>query len=263
VVGNLGLGAAVRYAVQRVRGTWASDKRLLTLSSKYAKHPLKCRTHTSDFQVFTQVFVEREYSCLDDLREAGLIIDCGANVGYSSAYFLSRFPHSRLIAVEPDPGNFELLRQNLAPYGSSARALRAAVWSHPAELAFVRSPYRDGREWTRQVRECRPGEGGEITAVGVERLLRESRCERISLLKVDIEGAESEVFARGYESWIDRVDALVIELHDDSCFGACSTVFASAIRGRGFAVTRCGELTVCRRPAPAGPSGGGGDRGEG
>jgi FkbM family methyltransferase len=217
------------------------------LKSEHARYPLRCRPHSSDPLVFDQIFIEREYSCLDDMTAAGLIIDCGAYVGYSSAYFLTRFPGCKLIAVEPDPANFEMLCQNLAPYSDAALAIPAAVWSRPARLAFSQTPYRDGKEWSRHVRECGLGETGDLRAEDIGSVLSQSGHERISILKMDIEGAEAQVFSENYESWIDYVDNIVIELHDDSAFGNASTVFTKAIAGRGFTVSRCGELTVCKR----------------
>jgi FkbM family methyltransferase len=160
---------------------------------------------------------------------------------------LSRFPAGHLLSIEPDPGNFEVLRANLAPYGDAARLLRSAVWSHPTGLVLSRDPYRDGMEWTRQVRECRPGELPDLVAVDIGSVLRQFPGERISILKMDIEGAERVVFGSNYETWIDLVDNIVIELHDDSVFGDCTATFATAIAGRGFSVARHGELTVCRR----------------
>jgi FkbM family methyltransferase len=224
----------------------AADGELLILSTAHARYPLHCRPHTSDADVFRQMFGVRELSCLDDLGGTGLILDCGANVGYASAYFLSRFPGSQVIAVEPDRDNFRLLELNLAPYAGSATLVRSAVWSQPARLTFTELPYRDGREWARQVRECRPDEEGFL-AVDVGSLLASSGHERIFILKVDVEGAEAAVFGANYESWIDRVDNIVIELHDDSYFGDCSSVFSRAIAGRGFSVTRHQLLTVCKR----------------
>ena len=47
---------------------------------------------------------------LDPPVEPRFILDCGANVGYTSAYLLTRFPTAFLIAIEPDPGNAEILR---------------------------------------------------------------------------------------------------------------------------------------------------------
>lgn len=227
----------------------ASGKLVITLRSKTAKNPLKCRVNTSDLHVFRQIFIEREYSCLDDVLGVGLVIDCGANVGYSSAYFLSRHPDCDLIAVEPDPENFEILKFNLLPYGTSVKMLRSAVWSHPTKLELSKAKYRDGHEWTRQVQECAHGEEPSLFAVDIPTILRESGYSRISILKIDIEGAEAVLFSKNYEAWIDQVDNLVIELHDDSSFGNATEIFERAIDGRGFSVRRCGELTVCKRTA--------------
>jgi FkbM family methyltransferase len=220
---------------------------LLTLRTELARHPLLCRPGSSDGNVYHQIFVEREYACVDDLKDVNFILDCGGNVGYSAAYMLSRFPASHLLSIEPDPGNFEILRANLAPYGDAARLLRSAVWSHPAGLVLSTAPYRDGMEWTRQVRECKPGERPDLLAVDIDTVLQQFPGERISILKMDIEGAEGVVFGANYETWLDRVDNIVIELHDDSVFGNCTAAFMAATSGRGFSVTLHGELTVCRR----------------
>jgi FkbM family methyltransferase len=195
-----------------------------------------------------QIFVDLEYSCFDSLEGGGLVIDCGANVGYSSAYFLTRFPRCEVVAIEPDPENYAMLVRNLAPYGARAKTIRGGVWSHQTSLKLVAQAYRDGSEWTRQVVECPPDEGDSLPATSIGDVLRESGRDRIFVLKMDIEGAEGVVFAKGFEPWLDRTDNLAIELHDDSTFGCCSEVFHRAIAGKPFRVSRSGELTVCQRP---------------
>ena len=99
-----------------------------------ALHPLHVRSGTSDIGVFSQIFIEQEYACLDDLKGVEFVVDCGANVGYSSAYFLSRFPNCHVVAIEPDPNNFAMLQRNMAPYGNRVKTIQAGVWSqlpHP------------------------------------------------------------------------------------------------------------------------------------
>jgi FkbM family methyltransferase len=245
----IGVRRAALFSTHSVRPF--AKPRLYRLSTPYAAHPLACRPSTSDFDVFTEMFIEREYSAIDDLENVDLIIDCGANVGYSAAYLLTRFPHAELIAVEPDSGNFEVMETNLQPYGDRATGLHAAVWSHPAKLAIVDEPYRDGRSWAIQVREAEPHEPFDAEGLDVGTLLARSRHERISILKMDIEGAEAVVFSSNYETWLDAVDTLVIELHDDSSFGPASAVFERAIAGRGFEISHIhslgGELTICKR----------------
>ena len=247
LAGILGYRGMLTYVRRRRQMRSETDKAPRTLRSRDAKFPLWFRPHSSDWAVFGQIFLEREYACLNDLPNVGLVLDCGANVGYSSAYFLSRFPTCRVMAVEPDPENFAILERNLVNYGDRAKAIRAGVWSHPTRLTLSETPYRDGREWARQVRECRADEPGGLPAVDIGTLLAESGEDRISLLKVDIEGAEAVVFADPSAAWLDKVDTLVIELHDDSSFGECTPIFEKAIAGRGFTLSRSGELTVCKR----------------
>jgi len=242
-VTNLGLIQTIVYLFQRLRRHVLAKDDSFVLVTKRALHPLKCRAGTSDLDVFGQIFVHREYRCLDDIADARLIIDCGANVGYSSAYFLTHFPASTVICVEPDPGNYRALESNLCPYKERVKALQCAVWSGNTGLVISEALFGDGREWARTVREARPGEEPTISAIDIGTLIRESGHERVSVLKIDVEGAEEIIFSSNYADWIDLVDNLVIELHGQRC----ESLFHAAIAGRGYSISRCDELTVCKK----------------
>jgi FkbM family methyltransferase len=247
LISKLGLRGAIEYRL--LKKCDKSSRAVHILHLRRTTHPLSIRANSSDIGVFDQIFIEAEYACLNELVDIRLIVDLGANVGYSSAYFLSHFPEAQVIAVEPDPTNFALLERNMSPYGNRVRTVHAGIWSHPTRLVIRNTPYRDGGEWTRQVQECGATEKGDIEGVDLDTLLKRSGHERISLLKIDIEGAEAVIFAQNYKSWIDKVSTIVIELHDDSAFGEASDVFFSAIRGLGFQVARSGELTICSKRA--------------
>ena len=216
---------------------------LKNIETPLSLYPLVYREGTSDLASFHQIFIQREYSCLDDLDDPKLVLDLGANVGYSAAYFLTRFPDCQVISVEPDPDNFAVLQRNLAPFGERSRVLQAAVWSHPVALKLSEAPFGDGREWSRHVRECQDDETAEFETVDVASLLEQSGHSVISVLKVDIEGAERIVFGSHFESWIGCVHNIVIELHGEEC----ARVFFSALRGQPFQISSCGELAVCKR----------------
>lgn len=196
------------------------------------------------------MFVHREYACLDALTNVRTIIDCGANVGYSTAYLLTRFPQATVMSVEPDHANFELLKRNTAAYGKRVQLIESAVWSHPAilRMAPVQS-YRDGREWSRQVCECAPGEIG-FTAWDLNQLIEKSGSPRVDLLKIDIEGAEAVVFTGNYQAWLPRVDTVVIELHDDSMFGDGKILVKRVMAKAGFRETEANELSIFQRAGP-------------
>lgn len=240
---NLGAPQTVLFFLQRLRHRSARPGQPFVVRSKMAHFPLAARALTSDLDVFGQIFVQREYRCLDGVPSAHLVIDCGANVGYSAAYFLSRYPTSSVICVEPDPDNFAALESNLRPYDGRVKAVRAGVWSEPSGLVISEETSGDGREWARTVRPARAGEAATIAAVDIGTLVRESGHDRVSILKIDVEGAEEFIFAGACDRWLGKVDNLVIELHGERC----ERIFHDAIAGQGFSVSRCDELTVCTR----------------
>ncbi|MBX3084122.1 MAG: FkbM family methyltransferase [Anaerolineae bacterium] len=242
---SLGWLPAAEYVFQRVRTKLIHDPTPYRLYSRLLDHALECRPYTSDVDVFRELLINQQYALVNDLSEADLIIDCGANVGFSTAYFLSRYPSAQVIAIEPDPGNFKQLQANVAAYGSRCRAIQAGVWSDSVGLVMSDEPYGDGREWARQVRVARPDETPTIKAVDIETLMRESGRPEISILKVDIERAEAAVFGANYQGWIDNVRNIIIELHDDEC----RRVFMQAIAGQPFVISEHAELTLCRSQA--------------
>lgn len=245
---RLGVASALRYDVQRLRRALGIAPPTVQLTARRSRYPMSARPSSTDFTVFGQTFVSEPYACLDDLAGVDFIVDCGANVGFASVFLLSHFPRASLFALEPDPANFEILQRNLAPYGSRAHAELAGVWSHETLLRIEERPYRGGGAWARQVRECAPGEASDIRALDIPSILTRSGRERISILKMDIEGSECVVLsAPNVGDWLGRVDCLAIELHDDTHFGACTDVFQRVIAEQPFSIERSGELTVCRR----------------
>jgi hypothetical protein len=54
---------------------------------------------------------------------------------------------------------------------------------------------------------------GEVQGVTVDTIMKEQGIDHVDILKIDIEGAEREVF-RDPSSWLRKVDALIIELHE-------------------------------------------------
>jgi len=226
---------------------------------------LTVRAATSDYGVFKQIFLEREYAPLDDIEDPRLIVDCGANVGYSSAYFLSRFPGARVIAVEPDPANVEICRRNLAGYGDRAVVLAKAVWPRSTRLTLLHygdlgdcgesgvqvcesSAANGGSEWPEHVHRGPnpPVPSGEVDAESITAITRMAGGIPIDLLKMDIEKAELEIFRDPDREWLSNVRNIAIELHGS----AARDAFADALRPYRHDSMESGELTICRNIAP-------------
>jgi FkbM family methyltransferase len=197
------------------------------------------RPRTSDIDVFRQIFVEQEYSFLDDVADVRTIIDCGANIGCSSRWFLEMHQRARVVAVEPDPANVAQLKLNLAPFAARAIIIQGAVWSHTSSLIVVRGVFGDGREWATQVRKCGVNELPDLSGHSMSDLVSMFEEPTVDILKIDIEGAEEQVFGRGDLSWVSRVRTAVIEIHAQVNKDLIYRAFPEGLYTRA----RSGELT--------------------
>ena len=222
----------------------------IQLKPKNARYPLRMRTgKSSDREVLDQIFIRPEYEPIA-LVNPTTIIDLGANVGYSSAYFLSRYPSAKVIALEPDHDNFLICRRNLEPFGARATVLHGAAWPERRVLVVKKGVFADGREWATQV--CPPTDFGTddplVQAYDIDSLIALTHSREVDLLKIDIEKSEQELFSRNTDAWMPKIRNICIELHDEEC----EATFFSALSKYAYESSRSGELTICRnlRPVP-------------
>jgi FkbM family methyltransferase len=208
--------------------------------------PVVLRDAGSDLEVFRQVFCEQELSCVASLTNVKTIVDAGANIGLSVVYLASRFPESIIIAVEPDPANYAMLLRNTESLGSRVHCVNAAVWSECGKLSLNPVAYRDGSFWSKQfIPVVDSSESQSMAAVTIDELMSRHGLTGIDLLKIDIEGAEGEVFRCG-GAWLANTRAIVIELHDDTVFGPATVHFQEKTAGQ-FRLSHLGERVFAVR----------------
>lgn len=237
------------YRLGALRGplTWGRFKlggELVAVRLPQYAGPIHVRPGTSDVWTFEKIFVSREYdlSFLHRPLNPQTIIDVGANVGYASIFFARQFPNARIIALEPQEANFALLQRNTAPY-PNVTTLQAALWPRPGSLT-IENPGDEA--WAFRVGEAAESNSGAIRGISMPQIMAEYGLTTIDLLKIDIEGAEKEVFQQGCETWLAKTQVLVIELHDWMRDG-CATAFYRATSNFPFRHYTSGENTILAR----------------
>jgi FkbM family methyltransferase len=133
------------------------------------------------------------------------IIDGGANIGMSAIYFKHLYPGARVLAFEPDPAVCSVLLANCATFGLSDVELhQEALWVRSDSSTFLREPSSLGG---------RLDSGAAKGDVEVStRRLRDLLDQKTALLKLDIEGAETEVLEDCGDT-LRNVDHLFVEYH--------------------------------------------------
>jgi FkbM family methyltransferase len=203
---------------------------LFCLRRSDLRHPLYLRIPSSDTFTYKQVFLDHEYDFgVND--QPRVIVDAGANIGLASVLFANRYPSAKIIAIEPESSNFELLKMNVAPY-DNVIPLQAALWNRNEEINLV-DPGRGKWGFMTAQKNLDSAAASAVChtvrAMTVDRLLAEQNIDSIDILKIDIEGAEKEVF-NDTSAWIGRVGAIIIELHERMKAG-CNRTFYRGSEG--------------------------------
>jgi FkbM family methyltransferase len=225
-----------------LRGLIVYVRLKLHLTKKFnvagVRFPLSMRPTHTDRITFKEIFIKREYDVkLPSSLDVKVIIDAGANIGFTSVFFANRYPQARIFSIEPDPENFEILSLNTAPY-KNVSIVKSALWNkketiHTVDRGFgKRGIMVDKTEGTHS-----------LQAIAIQDLIYEYNFGSIDILKMDIEGSEKEVFSSDYDVWLSKTNCLIIELHDRMKKGCSKAVF-EALSKYDFSLSIQGENLV-------------------
>lgn len=204
------------------------------------RHPLLLTTTISDLHNYHEIAKDRVYDLpreLDEEIDGRAIFDLGAYIGTSAAYFATRYPRSPVLAVEPNPRNYRLLQANAANYGDQISPRFAAVGLNNEPVGMM-SHSPDNRSHMSNVfsSDYDANGNGSQPARGVtpEDLVSTLGNEdRVGVLKVDIEGAETQLFGSTMiDPLLARTDILMIETHENFEIGQGSSQIVAEAAGR-------------------------------
>jgi FkbM family methyltransferase len=135
------------------------------------------------------VFCRDDYAT--DPTRAFFFWDIGANVGFASAYFLSRHPKSRVCCFEPDETNLPWLKRNLAAFGSRATIINQAVATTSGEIVLYRA--ETGKHSSLQANDIATVPQ-KVACSGFGDVLAEPAPDALqTVVKLDVEGLEEEL----------------------------------------------------------------------
>jgi len=208
---------------------------------------------SSDPLAFRQVLLQRDYGqVLDWFCQSGAskdiktVLDVGANIGCSALFFCLRLPAPDIFCLEPDESNYARLQLNLSLNpGLGIRSFQAALWTRSGSLNCPQD-LRDGNEWG-----CRFIEGAipsvskprTVAAINITELQEMSGFGQVDFLKLDIEGAEADLFKSDpFLLFLrDKVRCLAVEVHEEFIkIGETRSILSSL----GFQTTVISEF-VC------------------
>jgi FkbM family methyltransferase len=166
---------------------------------------IRYRLNKGDLHAIREIWFQECYR-LPFSDPAGVLLDLGANIGMTSLWLAKKYPLTHVIAVEPDPANAALARQNLAANGIAANVLEAAIGPADGSGRFAASEHSISGKMSE--------EGVPVPVVSVGTIIQKFAVRNFALVKIDIEGGEQPLFD-GAADWLQHVDAIIIEFHPE------------------------------------------------
>jgi FkbM family methyltransferase len=175
-----------------IRGVWVLDRINIKRRSSInlIGYHITFLGEASFRYLFAEIFVNEVYLFETD-TDKPVIFDCGSNIGMSVLFFKKLYPYANITAFEPDPSTFAVLDKNIKDNVlSGVTAHQVALGGRDGMVDFYRDD--DEKSSSLLMSTLRNRHKGRHIKVPIKRLSSFVDSE-IDLLKIDIEGAETDL----------------------------------------------------------------------
>tara|TARA_R110002073_G_scaffold335986_1_gene529733 strand:- start:3284 stop:3805 length:522 start_codon:yes stop_codon:yes gene_type:complete len=128
----------------------------------------------------------------------------------SALWFAQKYPEARIIAIEPNRENYELLEKNVRPYKNQITSFFGGVWPKDVGL-IIENPEAGAQHY--RTREVPLETQGALNAITINTILKKAEVDEIFIVKIDIEGGQAALFKEN-TSWVKKTHLIVLELDD-------------------------------------------------
>jgi amino acid adenylation domain-containing protein/FkbM family methyltransferase len=209
--------------------------------------------------LYLELFGERTYLRHGiSLRDNDCVFDIGANVGLFTLFVHESCANAKTYSFEPIPQTFKALKTNVELYNLNARVYECGLSKEAGTATFTFYPhvsassgmYANALEDEKVTRAFMKNQDERLADYAdelmegrfesqtftcqlrtVSEVIRENKVQRIDLLKLDVEKAELDVLT-GIEAddW-DKIDQVVMEIHD---IGGRLKIVTDMLEAHGF-----------------------------
>lgn len=225
-----------------------ANKKWINIQNINEKLNFIIRKYSSDAIIFSHIFIYLSYKSFIDLiiskldsSKSIIVIDAGANIGLFSVYLSIFFKKNKIIAIEPDISNAEVLEKNfIFNQIQNSLILKGALWINNEPLEISRD-FRDKKDWSITVKPSDKIDA--IHSYTFYDIFEKYKLEVIDILKIDIEGTEKKIFEKEEYSnfFLQKTKFIAIEIHDEF---NCREMIYESLKKNNFDFFEDGELTI-------------------
>ena len=202
--------------------------------------------HTFKESVFQEDYIKGFPREIIHDFENSTVVDVGANVGYFSLWWLSRFPRSKVIAVEPMPNIFSLLDRNKALNpDKNFHLVNCAVRNQTGSIILNFDRSDSFTTAASVMKNIRGRDEISVKAISLKQLMADFGLSRIDFLKLDCEGSEYDILYHCDGVLLDSIRCIAMETHPGAEAAECKEALCDFLRSRKFHInTKSGSHLV-------------------
>ena len=173
------------------------------------------------------------YELVNEFIKPNIIFDIGANIGIETFRFRKLFPFSKIISIEANKENFNILKKNL-DQDKNVVTLNLGIWNEKTKLKLKKSNKNSSQGFAYEKLDS--NEKGEefIDADTIQGVIDKFSISEIDILKIDVEGAENFIFDNSCDFWISKVKTIIMECPDSDAPLTTMKIFESFKRNNLF-----------------------------
>jgi len=172
-------------------------------------------------------FYNEGYRIKDDGSEdkVRFIIDAGANIGDETIRFRYFHPDATIVAIEASTENFQLLQKNIGT-DTKTFPINKGLWSRECGLKVIPGA---GNEAFTVSEVDSSSQDYDISATTVGNIMTDFGVTEVDILKLDVEGAEKQIFSGVDTSWASKVKVYLFECPDNDDPGTAMVIFGALL----------------------------------
>jgi len=209
------------------------NSKLVTLKVRCLKHRIQIRNNPIDQQTLLSTFLDQFHlppkGALDCKKP--VILDLGSNIGLTCCHYKYLYPDSIIYGYELNKTNYKIAADNTSFY-SDITLFHQGVWFKNDVLSYSLDNNNDA--YKIEVLDKSKENIQVANLLSIEEIV--DRFEKVDFLKMDIEGAEIEIFEKSNPTWLSKVKSLNIEFHLDK--NQKLSKYENIIRSHGFQIAK-------------------------
>lgn len=159
---------------------------------------------------YKEIFEYKSYEYGNCKVNSGdVVIDCGANVGMFTRYAM-KCGASQVYSFEPEPSNFAALVKNVPTWKA-----QKAISDHVGKSELYLHSCEGGHSLKdNNINHTQLGKKTEVETTTLDHIFQELNLDHVDYLKVDVEGAELDIFTGLSDDNLAKIDKICIEYHN-------------------------------------------------